>query len=130
MLRLFYRDGTAYLGATPHTFKPIKGEARVRIYDRQTWTYRNITIYTAARLDALNARRRAGPKRTPSQQALIEVTKEFKRFARERDKLITEIFEFSALSPTLQSYVKKIDDGNILCPAEIRNATLLVAGLK
>lgn len=157
MTDLFFRNGERYKGGTPHTFKPIKGEARVVVYDDcpkckrvgrvglapydvqcsrchgsgRAWHPRNVTVYTKMRLDDLNARRRkSSRKRSPeSVIALRAVKAEWRAFLRQRDALVTSIITYSALSPTLQGYRAKIEAGLVLSPREIRNAQLLCDSL-
>lgn len=153
MTALFFRDGRPYSeGRVPHTFKPVRGEARISVYDTcgkckgagrightpydiqcrrclgmgHERNARNVTVYTLDRLDYLNNKDRGRLRHSVSTEALRTSREDFKAFVRSRDALITRIIELAALSSTLQRYESMISEGVILSPGEIRNAQALI----
>ncbi len=84
-------------------------------------------VYTAERLAKINLA--ADLKKRHAATASLLLVRETKRsyfqFCRSRDRLITEIGEYAPLSERLQEFDRRINEGTVLTPAEIREALTL-----
>lgn len=124
----YFRDGRQYEGHQVCNFSVEKGEGIVRVLKQSTNRRRHyawVHVYTKARLAELDDNRRKHRK-SLSALALIGVKRDFARFARERDRLLTDMQTFAPMSAPLQILLDKVHLGQILTLAEVRTALQLV----